>query len=209
MEPDFVRAKRKTSQATDWRGDVTVSLGDETVTFKHRLLTEGEFLRLQQVIDTDTLSDAASDDAGIEPETGETEAQQRLLELQQQSELTDDEQAELRELTEEVASQTGQIKEALGSEGFELLMEFGQKVIKPDADSVQYVYDQVSEDPQEAMTLLGMDSLPQHLSKADVRERLEDELESMITNQPYPIKLNVGLQAMSETISVLGNGLRE
>lgn len=208
-DPAFVVAKRKTGNARDYRGDVNVSLGDETVTFKHRLLNETEFGDLQHALDSEEM--ASADEPEVDPEMGETDAQERLLELQEKSDLTDEEEQELQELTEQVASQTSRIKDALGEDGFALLRTFGKKVIKPDDESVDHVYNLVKTDPAQAATLMGMEQLPsgETLTKDDVRERLEDELERMVTDQPYPIKLNVGLQAMAETISVLGNGLQE
>ncbi len=208
-ESDFVTAKRKTTNAREYRGDVNVSLGDETVTFKHRLLDETEFMRLQQVLDTDALDqDGGAAGEAVDPEVGQTDAQQRLLELQQKEELSDAEEAELEELSSEVASETSKIKEALGDEGFNLLMDMGRDVIKPADDDVHYVYDLASDDPNQAKDLMGVSTLPSPITKGTVRENLESELEEIITDQPYPIKLNVGLQAMAETISVLGNGLQ-
>jgi len=211
-EPDFVVAKRKTSNARNYRGDVNVSLGDQTVTFKHRLLNETEFERLQHALDTDEIAEGETDtgvpDEAIDPDVSETEAQERLLELQEKSDLTADEEAELERLTKKVASETGKIKDALGEDGFALLRELGQECIKPSQEDVDYVYDLTKDNPAQAAELMGQQQLPQPLTKDVVREHLEDELESMITGQPYPIKLNVGLQAMAETISVLGNGLQ-
>lgn len=203
-ESDFVTAKRKTTNARNYRGNVNVSLGDETVTFKHRLLNETEFMRLQQVLDTEALDN----DSPAGPEMGQTDAQQRLLELQQKEELSDEEAAELDELSGEVASETAKIKEALGDEGFNLLMEMGKDVITVSEEDVRHVYDLVSEDPNQAKELMGVSALPSPSTPEIVRDHLEDELADMIVNQPYPIKLNVGLQAMAETISVLGNGLQ-
>lgn len=203
-ESDFVTAKRKTTNAREYRGDVNVSLGDETVTFKHRLLTETEFMRLQQVLDTEALDD----DQPTDPEVGQTDAQQRLLELQQKEELSEAEEAELQELSGEVASETAKIKDALGDEGFNLLMEMGKDVVTVSEEDVRHVYDLVSDDPNQAKELMGVSVLPSPITEGAVREHLEDELADMIVDQPYPIKLNVGLQAMAETISVLGNGLQ-
>lgn len=212
-EPAFVTAKRKTGNAKDYRGDVNVSLGDETVTFKHRLLNETEFGRLQQALDTESLAeeDVDSDvpDEAVDPDMGETEAQERLLELQEKSDLTDEEEAELKQLSKKVASQTSKIKDALGEDGFALLREMGRETIKPDDESVDYVYNLTTEDPNQAKQLLGINNLPNPMTKDVVRDHLEDQLEEMVTDQPYPIKLNVGLQAMAETISVLGNGLQQ
>lgn len=200
-EPDFVRAKQKISDATNWRGDVTVSLGDDTVTFKHRLLNENEFLELKRELD---LSSATDGDAP--GNVGQTEDQERLLELQQKEDLTDEEENELRERAQRVAQQTNQIEDALGEKGYSLLMDAGRNTIEPSQEDVDYVYDLTSEDPNRAKELMGVSQFPNPLTKGTVREHLRDELVSMITDQPYPIKLNVGMQAFSETISILGNG---
>lgn len=203
-EPDFVRAKHKISDATTWRGDVTVSLGNDTVTFKHRLLNEGEFLELKKELDLS--SAAGEDDPG---NVGQTADQERLLELQQKSELTDEEEEELREMAGKVAQQTDRIEDALGDKGYDLLMDAGRDTIEPAPDGVEYVYDLASESPAEAAELMGVDQLPNPLTKGAVKQNMHEELVDMITDQPYPIKLNVGMQAFSETISVLGNGFQE
>jgi len=204
-EPDFVRAKRKINEAKNWQGDVSVSVGTETLTFKHRLLTESEFLELQRELDKDALSD---DDDVAPADMGETDAQERLLELQEQEDLSEDEQQELRELTQEVAGQTDRIERALGEDGYDLLMQMGKDVIQPSQADVDYVFDMITDEPTEALRMMGMDSLPENMTKGDVEDRLQAELRGMIDGQPYPIKLNVGMQAMAETISVLGNGLQ-
>lgn len=199
-EPDFVRAKQKISDAKNWRGDVNVSLGGETVTFKHRLLTENEFIDLRRVFD---MSEVDAEKQNV----GETEAQQRLLELQQkEEELTDEEEEELRELTNKVAAQTEDIEKALGEDAYDKIMEMGQKAIRVSDEDVEYVYDQ---GPEEMRRLMGVDTLPNPITKKTVREHLESELMDMVEDQPFPIKMNVGMQAFSETVSVLGNGFQQ
>jgi len=205
-EPDFIRAKRKINEATNWRGDVNVSLGQETVTFKHRLLSESEFLELQRELDKDALS---GDPEDIEdPEMGETQAQERLLELQQKEKLDEEEQQELRELTEQVAGQTDKIERALGEDGYDLLMQMGRDTIEPSEEDVTAIMGMIGDEPAKAIRAMGLDSLPENMTHDDVRQNLRRELRVMIDDQPYPIKLNVGMQAMAETISVLGNGLQ-
>lgn len=198
-EPDFVRANRKISDARNWRGDVQVALGDETVTFKHRLLNENEFLNVKKEL---SLSEVQEEQGNV----GETEAQERLLELQQQEDLSEAEEEELRELNQEVAQQTDQIEDALGEEGYDLFLALGKRTIEPDEESVEYVY---NASPAEAKEHMGVQQLPNPLTKDAVREHMSEKLSDMVTDQPYPIKLNVGMQAFSETISVLGNGLQK
>jgi len=195
----MVRADRKITDAEEWRGDVNVSLGGETVTFKHRLMNEGEFLTVKQALNLSELQSEEADD-----NVGQTDAQERLLELQQKEELDEQEEAELEDLSQKVAAQTDRIERALGEDGYKLLMAMGKKCICPSDEDVEYVY---NASPGEMKEHLGVETLPQPLTKSVVREHLSDKLGEMITNQPYPIKLNVGMQALSETISVLGNGL--
>lgn len=195
-KPSFVRAKQKISDKTGWRGDVNVSLGDETVTFKHRLMNEGEFLNVKKQLN---LSELQSDE---NENLGQTDAQQRLLELQQKEDLSDEEERELEELSQQVAGQTDRIERMLGDDGYDLLMKMGLKCIEPSDEDVEYVY---NANPDEARELMGVDTLPNPLTKDVVRDQLTEELRNMITDQPYPIKINVGMQALSETISVLGN----
>ena len=195
-EPDFIRAKRKLNKAKKWRGTVNVSLGDETVEFAHCLLNESELLDLKQTLDM-----SAIDDDNV----GQTDAQERLLELQEKDELTPEEESELDELTAEVAAQTDSIEEALGEDGYDKLMEMGKQCIRPTEEDIQKVYDA---DPTTMRQYMGVETLPNPITEDAIETELTNELSDMIGEQPYPIKLNVGLQAFSETLSVLGNGLQ-
>lgn len=199
-EPDFIRAKKKINETLDWRGDVNVSLGNETVTFKHRLLNETEFMDLKQKLNLSELRQEADENLG------QTDAQERLLELQQKDDLSDEEEKELRELSREVAGETDRIEDVLGDDGYDALMEAGRDCIEPSDEDVEYVY---NASPHEMKEHMGVDELPNPLTKDVVREYLRREITNMVSNQPYPIKMNVGMQALSETISVLGNGLQK
>lgn len=196
-EPDFVRAKKKIADAKSWRGDVNVSLGDETITFAHRLLNESEFLELKQALNLE----AAQDNSG---NVGQTETQERLLELQEKSELTEEEEDELAELTAQVAQEMDQIEDALGDEGYDILMEMGKEAIEPTEEDIEYVFEQ---NPAEMKNLMGVSKLPNPVTRDAVANELRKEYVRMVEDQPYPIKVNVGMQAFSETMSVLGNGL--
>lgn len=194
-KPDFLRAKEKISDALSWRGDVNVNLGGETVTFKHRLLNETELLEVKRSLNMSELDEADN--------AGQTDAQERLLELQQKEDLSDAEEAELEDLSGQVAQQTDQIERALGEDGYDILMEMGRRTIEPSDDYVDYVYELP---PQDMKSELGMQTLPNPVTKGAVSERLSEQMVDVIDEQPYPIKLNIGMQAFSETLSVLGNG---
>jgi len=198
-EPDFIRAKRKIADATNWLGDVNVSLGGETVSFKHRLLTESEFLEIKRSLNLSELQ-------GESGNVGQTDAQERLLELQQKDELTEEDEAELESLSQEVAGQTDKIEDALGEDGYEILMDMGRRAIAPSEEYVNYVYDSNTAEMKQHM---GVETLPNPLTRDTVADHLSEQMVSTINNQPFPIKLNIGMQAFSETLSVLGNGLQQ
>jgi len=199
--PPEVRAKEKITDGTDWRGTVNVSLGDETVAFSHRLLKETELMRIRNTLDMESLTEGGDDDGSV----GQTEAQERMLELQQKAELSEDERSELNDLAREVAGETDSIEDALGSDGYYLLMEMGQNTIEPSDEYVEWVYEQ---SPEKQRVEMGVENLPQPLTKKAVREELRGELRDLIDGQPYPIKIQVGLQSLGETLSVLGNGFQ-
>lgn len=196
-EPDFVRAKKKIADAKNWRGTVNVEMGGDTITFAHRLLNESEFLDLKKSLNLE----AAQDESG---NVGQTEAQERLLELQQKDDLSDEEEEELAALTQEVAQEMDKIEDTLGDEGYNLLMEKGKDAIEPTEDDIDYVFDQ---NPQEMKQLMNVSQLPNPITRDAVADELRKEYVRMVEDQPYPIKVNVGMQAFSETLSVLGNGL--
>jgi len=197
--PPEVRAKEKIADGTDWRGSVTITLDGEAVDFCHRLLNETELMRVRNAIDMDALTDGGGDDGNV----GQTEAQERLLELQQKGELTDDEETELRELAQEVAGETDEIEDALGEDGYYLLMEMGQNAIEPSEEYVEWVFEQ---SPSTVREHTGVESVPSTLTKEWIRDRLRSELRDDLDGQPYPIKIQIGMQALAETMSVMGNG---
>lgn len=194
---DYLTGRRKVSQGTDWRGTVNVSLGDDTVSWGHRLLNESEFFEVKQIISLSEFEDYKDED--------QPDAQERLLELQEKEELTDEEEAELQDLSREMAAETDKIEDALGDDAYDKLMWAGKQAVMPTDEDLE---DLVFNAPKEIQSeILG--DVPQHLSPDDpkVEEALKRDMVQTISQQPFPIKLNLGMQAFMETIRVMGNGL--
>lgn len=190
---DYLQARNKINQATQWTGTTTISLGSGTHDFGYRLLHESETTEIQNTLPLDELSDY---------EEGEnTDAHERMMELQRkEGELTDEEEEELRELTDEV--DTGDLEEKFGEEGFAALRDAGEKAIKPTQADVS---DIINADPNVQQQVLGT----MEFTRNEAEDLLREDMKETISNQPFPIKMNIGLEAFFETISVLGNGLQQ
>lgn len=196
---DYITARRKITQGTDWRGTANVSIGGETMEIGHRLLTEDEFLELKRVIPLSELQEYEEED--------QSEAEERLQELQAKDDLTESEEGELERLQAEVASMQEEIEDVLGEDAYEMILESGKRAIAPtDAD----IDDFLDADPDLQCQIAGVDSikqLPAHMSRDEAEEILEEDMQRMVEGQPYPIKFTIGMQAFQETVRVLGNGI--
>jgi len=198
--PPEVRANEKIDRGVDWRGTVEIELGDETVEYTHRLLNESETMRVRQALDTEAA-------ASVDDEAVDAEKRERLAELQQREELDEDEKEELREIVADLAGDDEALQDALGEDGLYLLMEMGQNTIEPSDEYVEWVLDQPPSDQAE---ILGVDEdeLGGFTPTDRVRTELRRTLRDKIDGQPFPIKIQIGMSAFAETMSVLGNGFQ-
>lgn len=196
---DWITARRKINEGTDWRGTANVTIDGAAKEIGFRLLSESEFLELKRVIPLSELQEYEEDE--------QTEAEQRLQELQAKDDLDADEERELESLQEQVAAMQDSIEDALGSEAYDKIMWAGRKAIMPTDDDIQDFYNC---SPQVQCEIAGVQSvkqLPQHMSDDDVEDILKNDMIDVISQQPYPIKFNIGMQAFMESVKVLGNGL--
>lgn len=193
---DWITARQKINKGVDWRDTANVSLGGTTAEIGHRLLHEPEYLEIKQALSLGELREYKDEH--------QTDAQERLLELQEKDELTDEEEAELDDLSAEVAQQTDEMEEALGTDAYDRLMWAGKRAIMPTQDDLEdFVFNAPTEVQRE---VLG--EVPNHLSPDDpeVESALKSDMVETVSEQPFPITLNIGMQAFMETIRVLGNG---
>lgn len=191
---DVLRAKSKTQDAKEWRGTVDVPMGEETVTFGHRLLTESEMTRLQQLISTE-------DASAYEDE--QSEDYERVMELQSKprEELSEEEEAELKELLGEIREERGDAEDRFGEEAVEEILALGKAVVKPSPEDVNKVWELP---PSEQKEVLG--ETPSN--REDIEAVLTADAEQAVTNTVYPVKIRIGMKAISETKNVWGNGLQ-
>lgn len=190
------QARQKIQQGVDYTDTIDVPFGDpetgdvETIELTHRLLNENEYWELAQSIDTDTMD---QDD----PDEEVVEAQQRVRELQQKDELTTAEEEELEDKLTLIQREQGSLFEAFGEETFDALMEIGKKTLVPSDEDIEAVFDLDPTTQEDRFNFIPS-------SRAEVKEALELEMQNTVTEQPYPIKLLVGMKAWTESQSILG-----
>lgn len=192
---DYLTARDKINQGVDWRGTANVPVDGETMQFGHRLLNETEFHDLKRVIPLSELREYKNSD--------ESDAEKRLQELQQKDELSDAEERELEQLQAEVAAMQDDIEDALGEDAYDEIMRAGRRAIMPTEDDVE---DIINAPHDVQRRVLG--EVPQMLDFDTAEELLKEDMVETVSQQPYPIKFTVGMQAFAETVRVLGNGIR-
>jgi len=187
---DFLAVDEKLDEAANWTDTVQVPMGDSTITLAHRLLTERERLKLRVRLPMDELQEYQNEEMDADRE--------RLLALQEKDSLTEEEEAELRDLHETAGQQTAGLLSALGEDGVNALMDAGKWTVQPTPEDINDVINAPVE-RQEA--ILGGD-VPTTLTAEKVREPLADAIKEKIEAQPYLLKLHLGMKALNETNGV-------
>jgi len=187
---DFLAVDEKLDEAANWTDTVQVPMGDSTITLAHRLLTERERLKLRVQLPMDDLQEYQNEEMDADRE--------RLLALQEKDSLTDDEEAELRELHETAGQQTAGLLSALGSDGVNALMDAGKWTVQPTAEDIQDVINA----PKGRQKQIFDGDVPNVLTPEEVREPLAEAIRDKIEAQPYLLKLHLGMKALNETNGV-------
>lgn len=187
---DWAKAKRKIREGKNWRGTANVQLGDVQAELGFRLLTEDEFLELQADIDKEALREYRGEE--------ETDAERRLMELQEKDELDDDEKAELEEVTREVESQRAGIADALGKKTFDAFLQAGEEAIMPTDDDIEDAFDATPDEQEERFG-----TIPN--TRSEMEESLKREMQDVVADSPYLVRFTLGQQAFAESAKLLGN----
>jgi len=187
---DFLTVDEKLDEAANWTDTVQVPMGDSTITLAHRLLTERERLKLRVRLPMDELQEYQNEEMDADRE--------RLLALQEKDSLTEEEEAELRDLHETAGQQTAGLLSALGEDGVNALMDAGKWTVQPTPEDINDVINAPVE-RQEA--ILGGD-VPTTLTAEKVREPLAEAIKEKSEAQPYLLKWHLGMKALNETNGV-------
>jgi len=191
---DWITARQKINEGTDWRGTANVTVDGEAREIGFRLLNESEFLDLKRVIPLSDLQEYQDED--------QSEAEERLQELQSKDELTDEEERELETLQAKVASMQDEIEDKLGQEAYDEILRAGKRAVMPTEGDVQDILDA----PLDVQKQI-LHHVPDYMDFEAAEELLKQDMEQTIEDQPYPIKFTLGMQAFMESVKVLGNGL--
>jgi hypothetical protein len=187
---NWLQARQKINEGKDYTTKTPVPFGDETIEITHRLLTEGELMAVQSNIDQEALLEHRTD--------GESDAEQRLRELQEKEDLTDAEERELQEVGNEVQRQKAGIMNSLGKETYDAFMAAGKKALVPSEDDVD---DAFALDPSEQERIFG--KVLTHRKEA--KDLLKSDMRNSVEDQPYPIKYIIGQAAYGESMKLLGD----
>lgn len=191
---DFLRADEKIEQGVNWDDTTTIPVAGEDMEFGFSLLNERVRQEVQSTLPLDKYREYRQD--------GMSDEQERLMELQRKDTLTDEEQAELIELAEEVNPED-EGRDQLGDDAVNALMDAGKHAIKPTEGDIQ---DAMALSPDRQKEMFG--EVPEGGPDA-FKEKLQSYMRERIEGQPFPIKYTLGQHAWMETVAVQGNGFQE
>jgi len=194
LNGDFLRADEKIRQGTDWRDTMPIPIAGEKMEFGFTLLNERIRQEVQNCLPIDEFRKYK--------QSGMSDEQERLMELQRKDELSEEEQDELIELAEKVNPED-EGRESLPDAAVDALMDAGKHAIKPTEGDVQ---DIISADPETQERVFG--EIPEHLDTDTAESLLGEYMREQIEDQPFPIKFSLGQRAYMETVAVQGNGFQ-
>ena len=194
LNGDFLRADEKIRQGTDWEDSMSIPIAGERMGFGFTLLNERVRQEVQNCLPIDEFRKYK--------QSGMSDEQERLMELQRKDELSDAEQDELIELAQEVNPED-EGRESLPDEAVDALMDAGKHALTPTEGDVQ---DIISADPETQERVFG--EIPEHLDTETARSLLGEYMREQVEDQPFPIKFSLGQRAYMETVAVQGNGFQ-
>lgn len=186
----WLEARQEITEGKQHRDTVEVPFGDKTIDLTHRLLTESELLDIETEIDREEMVDHIESDM--------SDAEQRLKQLQQKDELSSAEEQELRELAQQIQAEQAGLMDSLGEEAFEAFMEAGRTALTASEEDIDEHFDLPTDEQRRRFNFV-----PE--TREDMREAIELEMEEMVVDQPYPIKLIVGQKAYGESMRLLSD----
>jgi len=184
------KARQKITEGVEYRDTVPVQFGDETIDLTYRLLNEGELFEVESAIDTEALLEhRESEDSAVES---------RIRELQQKDTLSDREKRELEDLSQRLAAEQQGIMDSMGYETYQAFMNAGKTALVPSEEDINNAFE------------LGIDEQERRFGtvpngRDEMFDALKTEMETMVDNQPYPIKFMIGQTAYAESLTVLGD----
>ena len=155
----------------------------------YRLPSETEQLKVQQAVDFSELEDVNQGEDIVE-------AQERVRELQAKDDLTPAEEQELQEQMRVVQQNEAELMSAMGEEMFDAILDLGKTCLTATDEDVNAAFEQDPATQRERFNFI-----PE--TRDDMREALELEQNTLLEEQPYPVKFTVGMAAFDESQSLL------
>jgi len=182
---DLAELDQKIQQGKEWRGTIEVELYGEQMELMIRQLLGPEFEEVMKLINRQELKELRDEMP--------TDAMEAVRDLGGRDDLGEDEEEALSEAREAVAEADVDPMSILSSQTLEGLRTCAQYAVVPD-----------DEDLREAFT----DEAPRYEREygikvkqpEDLREPLEDEIADQIADAPQMGAINIGMQALVETI---------
>jgi hypothetical protein len=188
--------KQRCIAATEYRGYANIPVGDDTYSLPYRLLDSDDILDIQGQMDISAVAEHASADVSDEVEA----AEETIEQLQAKDELTDAEEADLRDAQTILMQNRGELMDAIGADTLKAFAHAGRMAIAPDEEDVNNVMN----NPTEAMTRFAdIEGAPpmngSEITREQINRALEAEMKEIIDSTPFLIFYTLGQQVWEES----------
>ena len=187
----FNKLREKAAKGQEWRGDITVGSGDDALDLKIRQLNDPEYYEVMSGINHDELEELGD----MMPE----DDLERFRELDDMDDRTEEQEAEMQLLEEDLNRQSAQIFKIMSKETFEAIRTAAKYGVVPSEDDVREMMmdDSWVKDKED----MGYDV--SHYDGA--YEALNDETPMIIDGQTDLESFEIGMEVIYETVGGEGN----
>lgn len=186
---DLFEVRQKVEEGAEWRGEINVSIDEETKTLTARQLRDPEFWEVMSLVDTEEieqLQDSLPD-----------EQMETVRELREKDELDEDEEARLEAVEAELEEADVDLFSVLSPDTFEGIRRAAKYGIEPDGNDIQRVLTQHGGDIKEQYGVADEDAARKWANENIIAPMIDD-----CTNFT---SFTIGIKVLTETIGDTGN----
>jgi hypothetical protein len=202
---EWRKLKAKIQQGDEWRETANVPVAGDTFEMEIRMLTEDE--RLDEVIPRIDMAALQEHE-----DSGQSDAEERIEELQSKDDLTEAEQEELDEAQQELSTQEVELLNSLGSDTLGAIRDAGRMGVEPTDGDVDVVLNTSPSECRERFRAVNADdrtdvSIPSYgpgdgpvpETREEARTAVKKEMQHFLDLNPYMVKFTLGMQVLNAT----------
>lgn len=186
---DLFEVRKKVEEGASWRGDIQVSIDDDTQTLTVRQLRDTEFWDVMSDIDTDELEDLQGD----LPD----DLMEEYNDLQNADSLDEEEEERLEELQDKLETEDFDLFDSVSRDTYRGLKKAAKYGIEPDEQDVQHVLTTFTDELQSKYGETSRDAAVNYVN--------DHVIGPMIDESTDFVSFAIGIRVFQATLDDAGN----